>query len=346
MVFTRLKPFNIPIIKLMSCVEELCKHVFGLGIAGHPARAAFYNFLVYSRNPDEPVTNRLIEDFLMFAMNYSHWQNHAKELYTLTLEDVFEFDVVEDNDLSLVGIKSAENLQIIELKSAHDRMAVTDRFLKEKYTAPESIRTVLDQPQRLLSFRKTPEQEVFVHCIDAKFTILNGALRPIYDNFGVFYDSELELKENIVHILPTATSAAHVFKVSGGLVSGFLIKGPFFQPIERFDSKELKDVPKLYFGLKRIEHFLISKETNPFYREIVALLEQTICLIEQRDPHSGAIGPTALEKGQMALELIFPNDKLLTLLLRELARTLASAGIFTGKVEANSWNEPPNHPPP
>src|SRR5690606_12423902 len=78
--------------------------------------------------------------------------------------------------------------------------------------------------------------------------------------------------------------------------------------------------PEIFHPLKALEARYINLNTDPFYLELVTILEKAITLLASNRPESLAMVQSALDRGQFALERIFPHDSR----LKNLVWTLTS----------------------
>jgi hypothetical protein len=74
----------------------------------------------------------------------------------------------------------------------------------------------------------------------------------------------------------------------------------------------------LFLQLKKVEKHFINPQTDPFYQEIVGRLEKAKRLMMNPTPENIVEADKALNRGRFALRVIFPNDRLLTLLITHL----------------------------
>lgn len=126
---------------------------------------------------------------------------------------------------------------------------------------------------------------------------------------------------------------------------GLLVKGYSFQKTEAFLGKEMSEYAELYFGLKQLERFYIDLKSDPLYQELTALLEKALNMVGSSHPEAYSLADNALRRGRMALKNIFPDDKLLRLLVGNLEYRIiedrpASHGVSPKEDEDSCQNAP------
>jgi len=89
------------------------------------------------------------------------------------------------------------------------------------------------------------------------------------------------------------------------------------------DGGNLHRYPVLFYPLKRLEQFFINRKSDPMYIELTGLLEKALELMNTGHPEAFKFANAAMERGRLALEHIFPDDKLVRLLINNLEKTLA-----------------------
>jgi hypothetical protein len=90
-----------------------------------------------------------------------------------------------------------------------------------------------------------------------------------------------------------------------------------FQKTGGFEGSELHRLPTLFYPLKRIEQFFINRTTDPMYIELTNLLEQASDLMARQHPERLRFAEAAMERGRLAFEQVFVDDRFLRLLAGE-----------------------------
>jgi hypothetical protein len=164
----------------------------------------------------------------------------------------------------------------------------------------------------------TQTGQLDVRVYDNRFTIQKGALVPLRESYRLIYDSHLNLLEGQPFFLELGPFIRSRFQIRGGLFDYSATRGFLFQKFQAFNRAPLESIPRLFYPLKRIESLFLKKETNPFYVGLIQELERMVQQLRLREPLSSKETMDLLVRSKNALEYVFREDKLLTLLIKEL----------------------------
>jgi hypothetical protein len=153
--------------------------------------------------------------------------------------------------------------------------------------------------------------------------IREGELTPLHMDFTLFYTPELILHSNMIQNIELGPHTAARFRTLPDGIHGHIVRGYTFQRFATMDGGGLHKYPVLFYPLKRLEQFFVNRKTDPMYIELTNLLEKALDLMSQNHPEGLKFAEAALERGRLALEHIFPDDKLVRLLINNLEKTLA-----------------------
>jgi hypothetical protein len=110
----------------------------------------------------------------------------------------------------------------------------------------------------------------------------------------------------------------HSFYVDVDGAHGMIVRGHTFQKFETFIRASLVETPELFTALKKIERHFIEAQSDPYYQELVTRLERANQMVAQANAEGLLKAERALNRGRMSLKSIFPNDRLLSLLVTHL----------------------------
>ncbi|MCB0412451.1 MAG: hypothetical protein KDD22_07990, partial [Bdellovibrionales bacterium] len=169
--------------------------------------------------------------------------------------------------------------------------------------------------RQLLSLTLKVSGELEVRVFKNRARILKGRLIPLPPVTFLEYGPQLDLTPLRRMVLAGPMMSSYLFEVTDTGLRGLTTRGHTFQKLDTLNAPQLSSCPDLFFALKRIEKYYIRPESDPFYQELVSLLEKSYQLISAGEPNCEKLAETALMKGRLALKNIFPNDKLLLLLV-------------------------------
>ena len=86
----------------------------------------------------------------------------------------------------------------------------------------------------------------------------------------------------------------------------------------QFIRAKLTETQDLFYSLKRLEKHFINAQSDPFYQEVVAHLEKAHKNLAHPNPDTIMAADKALTKGRLVLRNVFPNDRLLQILVTHL----------------------------
>ena len=302
----------------MLKVAQLVKFISDLNPQNTPTRLCFYNFLRAYPQPDDHLTSDLIELFFAYCMDYPHWAGNKNQLGHEVQFLLENFNSLYQQKFDLSQIRFPQNMQLIELEHFSDQVEVIESYLKTQTESEDKIRLISDQNKRVVAVILKANGGLEVRCFDKKFTIRQGQLQPLRRDLALFYTPELELAHGVTQKIEVAPYITSHFKVENGRVTGALIRGYVFQKLQELKNDPLQEQTRLLHPIKRLEQFFVDRRSDPFYQELVTLLERTCALIQQGQPEAIRRANMVLNQGESALENVFVGDKLLTLLLKDL----------------------------
>jgi hypothetical protein len=163
-----------------------------------------------------------------------------------------------------------------------------------------------------------PSGGMEVKLYPAKALIWGARLRPVAPVSQLFYSSTIELIPHVHQILEGSLLTTHRFELTSEGVQGLVTRGANFQKFETFIRAQMTETQDLFYSLKKLERHFINFQSDPYYQEIIGRLERANRLVNQSSLDGLNEAERALNKGRSALRNIFPNDRLLTLLVTHL----------------------------
>ena len=229
------------------------------------------------------------------------------------------------HQLDFSQTKWPHQIQVLEIENFGDFTDTVQQyvsFLCEQ--SKTEFRLINDENKKLLAVILNTDGSLTLREFDRKFTISHGVLEPLKKNRGLFYDANLELKENTLQRIEIAPHVTAQFELRDQVAFGGITRGSLFQKFFNFQAEKLVAYPKLFYTLKRMEQYFVHRNTDSFYQNINQELEDAVRMVKLRSPGALEHSLRALSQAQKALEYVFTGDKLLKLLIRDLQNTLSS----------------------
>lgn len=299
---------------------DFAKYLLQLNPEANAARLSLYHFIKNHCSSNAPLTAEVLNQFYARALSFSHWRENADALECEVKSCVESF--LESFQSNIASVRHASDIQVIELKNIVDAYEVVKNFMNKKRHEADRVRLLPDSENGIVAILLKNDGSLYIHYFDLLATIRGGHIEPLCTDLVVKYNSNLEPDQNFQHHLQIQAGVTARFQTLPSGVSGKIIRGFAFQKMEEFVQTPLNKIPALFYPLKRLERFFVNRSTDPLYVELTTLLDQSINLLRDNHPDAVKLGSASLERGQNALKLIFPDDKLLALLLRELSGLL------------------------
>lgn len=308
----------------MLKVAYLIKFLTEINPHTSPTRLALYNYLKAFHSPEEELTNDLINEFFYQCLEYSHWysnRGHFSHELQILLKNFNDF---YQNHFDLSQITFPDQIQIIEIESPKTLEDALSRYIKTRYLKEVKFKLFTEQ-KKWLAFILKDGSGIDVLQFDRKFTIRNGVLEPLRTQLKISFDSAMEIDSQFVHTIEVSPHHLMRFVMKNGLISGVLTRGYMFQKSQDIQNAKLHDIPKLFWPVKRIEQFFVSRSTDPFYGDIVKKLEDITLGFWEKNSESWQNYITILlSQSESALENVYIGDKRLEDLIRKVRHLLVT----------------------
>jgi len=321
----------------MSSVTHLTQYLLKLDPQKSVARQSFYNYLKNFCEPTAPLNAQVIHKYVLYVLNHQYWQQNAKTLGESLLSDLSDFSQRERLDFNLQDVRWPHQMQTVALEHQED----LEFLLKQKeqellepggrlkvlpISDSQSMVLILDRSGglRIRIFKKV--------CL-----IREGRLELLAPLTDLTYTSNLELYPNTPQILEGPMLIAARFQITDDGCFGLMVRGHMLQKYETLTGGELMQHPELFYSLKRIERHFVNPTSDPFYRDLVTQLEKVYQMLTAQMPEGKRLAPSLLQKGKTALKNIFPNDKLLMVLVTNIEFALMA-------LEKDTWTKTETHP--
>lgn len=299
----------------MSSVTHLTQHLLKLDPGKSVARQTLFNYLKVFVDSSAPLTADVLNQFFQFVLNYQFWQQNAKVLGETVFADLEKFAASARLDFEVSQVRFPHLIQLVTLEFQGDAELLIQR--REAPLSEEGDRlkqlAISDQQILVAVLKRSGGLEVRVY---GRMAMISGGelqlIRPVTD---LKYNGQLELAKRHPLLLEGPMATAARFQVTDEGYQGVLVRGHMLQRFETLSAAGLNLHAELFYGLKRIERHFINANTDPYYRDLVAQLERAYQALNAAHPDGRRLATAALQKGKAAIKHIFPNDKLLVVLV-------------------------------
>ncbi len=294
------------------------------------ARLAFYHFLKNMCEPGEALSTTTLDRFFRRAMTHAHWAENKSILFDEVSNSLQHFSNHFSEAVPLPPFTSPSELQVVRSESFRTLERIVEDWVQGHQGPTDQVKIIRDHDEKIVVCKLTMDRALSVQTFDRMLCLRDGRLEPLTDDMVIHYTPELAidaLRTSQVEMAPY--TIARFRNESIGLqpgvqagIRGVAVRGFTFQKTAAFDGGELHRHPLLFYPLKRIEQFFVNRATDPMYIELTGLLEKASDLLSQKHPESVRFAEAAMERGRLAFDQVFIDDRLLRLLLENLERAL------------------------
>jgi hypothetical protein len=305
----------------MLKVGEFLKYLIASKVDSSFLRA-FIPYAQHSLNAEDTLCAEHLNSFVRQALHYTHWQQNRQAL-TAEMQDslaaLFEQDLIS---FSPTELEYPQDLQVVEIENTAEWIEALQNFLKKSSPSDAETRVIQDTEGTALGFALRATGELSVHHFNRQVTFRRGLIEPLRKDLALHYSNELELSSLHPQRWEIAPYAVASFSVQENGYEGAVLRGHTFQLQSSFTETGAEHLPHLFWALRRVEQHFLSRESDPFYQNLLAAMEAATLSIRIGEAGSTEKAVDALAQTQNALENVFVGDKLLALLIRDLQHTL------------------------
>lgn len=305
----------------MTTVSQFSQYLLKLDPQRNPARQTLYNFTKLILEPHDPFTPSVIQSFYARVLQFDHWQNNAQELSETVRADLVGFIKQQVNigePEEWLALRHPDTLQIVPIKLFQDLQDLAEAEFEPRQKSGDRIQCVKLSDSQIMVLIMSPAGSLEVKVYPNLALVWGSRLRMVSPVSHLQYTSQLELMPHVRHVLEGSLLTTHCFHVDHEGAHGLVTRGYTLQKFETFIRARLPDTQDLFHSLKRLERHFINPQSDPFYQEIVGRLERANRMLNHPTPDNMGEAERALNRGRMCLKNIFPNDRLLTLLITHL----------------------------
>jgi hypothetical protein len=321
----------------MAHVSALAQHIFTLEPDKDAARLSLYQYLKNCCDATELVNAPLINRFYLRALGFTHWQQNKTALFNETESILHHFQDSAGAVLPLSGLMRASDLQVIAVENLRNLEVIVQKHLEKTLTPYDRVRVLREGPDsnsgsgtgssassRVVAITLHGDRSLKITTYPRALLLVEGELAPLHNEHSLFYSNDLSLSPMMIQQIEVGTHASARFHTGVEGLRGSFVRGYTFQKFGSIDGGGLNRYPLLFYPLKRLEQFFVDRKTDPMYLELTSTLEKALELLGAGvTPDTYRFAHAALERGRLALEHIFPDDKFARLLINNLEKSLA-----------------------
>lgn len=325
----------------MTSVSQFAQYLLKLDPQRTPARQAFFNYLKHVVEPTLPFTPSIVQSFYARALQFDYWQKDANALSDTIRTDLISFSKNQpmEKDPSWGLIRHPDSLQVVRLQQGADLEEIVEVEHAARRKSGDKVKWLKSSDDQILVLILNSTGALEVKVYSAFALIWGSRLRLMTPTSHLHYTSGLELVPHTKQILEGSLLTTLCFHVDDEGVHGLITRGHTFQKFETFIRAKLSETQDLFYSLKRLERHFINPQSDPFYQEVVATLEKSNRSLQRPTTENVMAADRALSKGRVILRNVFPNDRLLQLLITHL-----EYGIQQARSNGNQTQSPTQQP--
>lgn len=300
----------------MTNVTQFAQFILKLDPQKNPARLALYHFIKNFCEEQSALSDEVIDRFFSWVYTYQHWQAQQKVLCE-TVTGILKAFTQAFPNTSITAERDFE-YQLVGLQRVNDLVEIIKAQSLEKEDT--RIKVITLSSTEVMALKLTPESQLTVEVFGLTARIDGATLKPLSPTSRLVYDQQMELIPNLTHwiegsLLTTTRFRTQVQENQTLAVYGQIIRGFTLQKYETINGGVLSSHQELFYNLKRLERYFVKPQSDPFYQELVSVLEKAYQTLNEGSIDGRKMAQNALHRGKVALKNIFPNDKLLLLLV-------------------------------
>jgi hypothetical protein len=326
----------------MTSLSQFSQYLLKLDPKTNSARLTLYNFLKHVMEPSIPFSPAVIQAFYARVLQFDYWQNDSQNLSDTVRADVYSFAKQyssEEEQAAWTKLRHPDTLQVVQLKMYQDLVDLVETEHVSRRKSGDQVKLARLNETQVLVIILSPSGNLEVKVYPAMAIVWGPHLRLVAPVTQLHYSPELELMPHVKQILEGTLMTTHCFTVDFEGVHGLITRGATFQKFETFIRAKLPETQDLFNSLKKLERHFINPQSDPYYQDMVSRLERANRLLNTPSLDNLEMAERALNKGRICLKNVFPNDRLLTLLITHL-----DYGITQVRSQGPNQQQPPRHP--
>lgn len=283
-------------------------------------RVALFHYIKNTCRGDEEVTPNFINEFFSECLLLTMWQekksdlyNDVKNLLLLFNQSQYNFDQILDlQKTQILHLQNAENLYLA-IKSAETQQT------KEG----ETFRIIPDGEHRMVVLRRGHNGIMHVKTYGNTVRIQGKDIVPVKNDQELTYTPALELYPGVIQKIRLSPHTQVRFEVTESGTIAQTLSGFAFRQSQMVQLKHLSEFTPAFYHLKKLEKFYVYRPSDPFYMQLVQNLDSAVEKMSQQVPGTEAFARRTFEEAQIVFDQVFPDDKILFMKLKELAKYIS-----------------------
>lgn len=303
---------------------NLARHMLRFQPNKDAARLCFYHFLIHHCEPTETITPQLLENFSRWALMFEHWRQNPNRMQLLQEVQyaLHHFAETYQLDIGFKNMTMPDRWQVIAVDNPIDCL----KIFEKRFSEDKKSRLLAFDTNRFLLLNLRADNGLTVTLLNNLMVInKQGDLEPLNTLCQLHYAPDLSLEFQKVQYVEVAPNVYGRFMILGQGVHGHLIRGYVLQKAEEFRGGSVHSHSALYYAIKKMEQQFVDRKTDPTYQELTQILEKAVELLNVGHPEAVKFAQASLERGEMALESLFPNDNMIRLLTQTLRSVIQSS---------------------
>ncbi len=317
---------------------QLIKYISDYNVSQNQSLTAFSNYLTYLCEETQPFSGKVFKNFVFEALSYVHWQQN-KNQFTQDLKKFLTAYFKEQSiEVDFSQLTWPTDIQVIELERIEDCLEAINSYLTYTLKEGEKFRLVSTGDKKVTAIILNTDRSITIRQYDKKFTVRSGNLEPLRVNQVIHFGSDLKLNPDHLSLVEIAPFVLCQMKGSMHQTRANLVRGYLFQKFLELKDKPITTYEKLFVYVKKLEQYFLVRESDDYYHELIQQIENSSSLLRMKVENSNENATETLIQAQNSLENIYPDDKILGLLVRELQRLLNETGDPWPNQKANKLN--------
>ncbi|MCC6278847.1 MAG: hypothetical protein IT289_13120 [Oligoflexia bacterium] len=304
----------------MRQVSDLISFILGSLKEEDSGRVALYHYLKNFAPATQPISPGLINQFFTDCLQMPYWQERKATLAKDIFECLQRFCAHSGQPLTLDQLYNLPRMQLINVEQAENLYAAVKNYEQGQLKEGENLRLIPDGQCRMVALIKSLNGSLRVRTYSNLSYVQGASLIPIGPDQELFYDAGLELAPTEIQKIRPNPHYQIRFVIQSHGIEAQIVTGTSFRQSQVVKLTGITQDHRLFFALKKLERFYIYRPSDPYYIELINVLDRSIQMIKTSTPGSESFARTAFESGQIAFDQIFPDDKALYSRLRELAK--------------------------
>lgn len=277
----------------------------------------FYNYLWFGSTEMAFIDRGILEKFYGMTLLYPHWQERVEDLQK-DIEEVLTgfWQVCQRTDAPFNLMAP----QFIKIKSHGDLVGLVENHLKDTIKEGWEYKTyplTNEEPEICAVIVKKEGIEVRVY--SGVFIVKEGRFSPAPLKQNLHYDTLLNLDQGKNQVLELIDGSRACFSKRGAHITGHSISSCYLEKNNDFKESVLAQDPNVYYGIKRLEQFFLSTETDDFYQQICHEIHGVSLNLYQDAPDALFVAEKKLQTFQFIAERVYSENRDLKILVTQLS---------------------------